>query len=83
MTLVYASVSKTNLNYRSQIATYYAVVSRITEDRWHYSWRWPSDRLLSVPESDLFHGEKRSVRSGCESMLLLFCLVLVHRVVCV
>lgn len=62
MTLVYTSVSKTNLNYRTQITTYFAVVSCISDDRWHYSWRWPSDRLLSVPESDLFHGEKRSVR---------------------
>lgn len=39
--------------------------------------------LLSVPECDLFHGEKRSVTKGCESMLVLFCVDLVHRVICV
>jgi hypothetical protein len=82
MTLVYASVSKTNLNYRTCITISFAVVSRISDGRWHYSSRWPTDHLLSAHASVLFHGDKRSVTKCCESMLVLFCLGLVHRVIC-
>lgn len=86
MTLVYASVSKTNLNCRTHIttyhgseATYFAIVSQT--DGFTVG-DGPPDRLLSLPASDLFHGVERSVTKNCESMLLLFRLDLVHRVIC-
>jgi hypothetical protein len=50
---------------------------------WHYSWRWPSESLLSVPECDLFHGVKRSVTKGGEIMFVVFYLDLVRWVTCV